>query len=79
MSLGGEREIGDDPSDPERLLAGAFLAATCLLRLAYVFRYRIDSDEPQHLHVVWAGDGRVAVVWATAAAEGFSPFHPGSG
>ena len=32
-----------------------FLALTVMLfmRVAYVFRYRIDSDEPQHLHVVW--------------------------
>ena len=29
------------------------MAVLWLVRLAYVFRYRIDSDEPQHLHVVW--------------------------
>lgn len=28
-------------------------AILLLVRIAYVFRYRIDSDEPQHLHVVW--------------------------
>lgn len=31
----------------------AFLAALLLVRVAYIFRYHIDSDEPQHLHVVW--------------------------
>ncbi|MDP9191600.1 MAG: hypothetical protein M3P06_07840 [Acidobacteriota bacterium] len=29
------------------------LAAVSLLRIVCVFRYRIDSDEPQHLHVIW--------------------------
>ena len=29
------------------------LAVMLLLRIAYVFHYHIDSDEPQHLHVVW--------------------------
>ena len=24
-----------------------------ILRILYAFHYRIDSDEPQHLHVVW--------------------------
>ena len=35
---------------------GAFIgiAAVAVLRVALVFRYRIDSDETQHLHVVWA-------------------------
>ena len=32
----------------------ALLVASSLLRLTYIFRYRINSDEPQHLHVVWA-------------------------
>src|SRR5581483_8398091 len=31
----------------------AFVVAMLLMRVAYVFHYRIDSDEPQHLHVVW--------------------------
>jgi hypothetical protein len=29
------------------------MAAAALLRVVAIFRYRIDSDEPQHLHVVW--------------------------
>jgi hypothetical protein len=37
----------------ERIVLGALLVATALLRLVYVFQYRIDSDEPQHLHVAW--------------------------
>ncbi len=28
-------------------------AAGLVLRLFYIWHYRIDSDEPQHLHVVW--------------------------
>src|SRR5438094_9848463 len=32
----------------------ASAAAIVALRIAIVFRYRIDSDETQHLHVVWA-------------------------
>ena len=37
----------------ERWLVGCLLAVTFLLRLLLVFLYRFDSDEPQHLHVVW--------------------------
>jgi len=29
------------------------LAAVAMLRIVYAFVYRVDSDEPQHLHVVW--------------------------
>ncbi len=29
--------------------AGGLIA----LRILYAFVYRVDSDEPQHLHVVW--------------------------
>src|SRR5205807_1778031 len=29
-------------------------AAVAALRIALIFRYRIDTDETQHLHVVWA-------------------------
>jgi hypothetical protein len=36
-----------------RLAALAF-AALIALRVVYAFVYRVDSDEPQHLHVVWA-------------------------
>jgi hypothetical protein len=31
----------------------ALLAAVTAVRIFCIFRYRIDSDEPQHLHVVW--------------------------
>jgi hypothetical protein len=37
-------------TEPRRSL-WIFIAA---VRLLFVFVYRIDSDEPQHLHVVWA-------------------------
>src|SRR5262249_20745142 len=37
----------------ECLLVTMFFAAMLFLRIAYVFHYPIDSDEPQHLHVVW--------------------------
>lgn len=40
-------------ADAERLAIAVAAASTILLRVAAVFRYRIDSDEPQHLHVVW--------------------------
>jgi 4-amino-4-deoxy-L-arabinose transferase-like glycosyltransferase len=32
----------------------ALIVATGVMRLAFVFLYRFDSDEPQHLHVIWA-------------------------
>ena len=37
----------------EQAALAACIAAAALLRTVAVFRYRIDSDEPQHLHVVW--------------------------
>jgi Dolichyl-phosphate-mannose-protein mannosyltransferase len=37
----------------ERLLLGLLAAAALLLRAVAFFRYRFDSDEQQHLHVVW--------------------------
>ena len=37
----------------ERLLAAALLLAALGLRCFYIFRYRYDSDEPQHLHTTW--------------------------
>jgi len=37
----------------ERLSIALAAATAVLLRAGAVFRYRIDSDEPQHLHVVW--------------------------
>jgi hypothetical protein len=40
-------------SKKERLLLLATAAVTLLLRALAYFRYRFDSDEQQHLHVVW--------------------------
>ncbi len=39
---------------PDRWLAGFFLLAVLGLRILYAWHFRVDSDEPQHLHVVWA-------------------------
>ncbi len=39
---------------PDRLLAVAFLSIALVLRSFYAWHFRIDSDELQHLHVVWA-------------------------
>ena len=44
----------DSLSATERGFAWALLGAGLLLRLLYIWHFRIDSDEPQHLHVVWA-------------------------
>ncbi len=41
-------------SSPERLTAAALLGFALLLRLPYAYHYRFNSDEPQHLHVVWS-------------------------
>jgi hypothetical protein len=38
----------------EALAAIASVFAAAVLRIAVLFRYRIDSDETQHLHVAWA-------------------------
>jgi hypothetical protein len=40
-------------SRSERLLAIAIAAVTAVMRAVAFFHYRFDSDEPQHLHVVW--------------------------
>lgn len=37
----------------ERLLLGGLAAVSLILRALAFFRYRFDSDEPQHLHVAW--------------------------
>lgn len=37
----------------DRWLALALLGCGLILRILYIWHYRIDSDEPQHLHVVW--------------------------
>jgi len=50
---------GDVTTDPapgfaERVAAMVIFPLTILLRSFYVFRHGFDSDEWQHLHVVWA-------------------------
>jgi hypothetical protein len=42
------------PTSAERRLVAVLLVLTCALRGAYLAHYRVDSDEPQHLHVAWA-------------------------
>jgi Dolichyl-phosphate-mannose-protein mannosyltransferase len=37
----------------EHLLVLLFSVVVLLLRIVSVFHYHLDSDEPQHLHVVW--------------------------
>lgn len=37
----------------ERLAIAAVASAALLLRVMTLFRYRVDSDESQHLHVAW--------------------------
>src|SRR3954469_10684578 len=38
----------------DRWIAALLLIAGLVARLFYVWHFRVDSDEPQHLHVVWA-------------------------
>src|SRR4051812_11556041 len=38
----------------ERLLIGLLLLVLLGLKVAYAFHFRIDTDEVQHLHLVWA-------------------------
>lgn len=37
----------------ERRLLAAMFASLAILRLIYIFHYRIDTDEHQHLHTAW--------------------------
>jgi len=53
LPLVEERAPVADLSRRERLAIILALTLAGLLRLLTVFHYRIDSDEPQHLHVVW--------------------------
>jgi Dolichyl-phosphate-mannose-protein mannosyltransferase len=48
-SAGGEKAI---PAT-ERWIAALLLLIALGLRCLYIFRYRYDSDEPQHLHTTW--------------------------
>ena len=38
----------------ESIFLWAAGTAACVLRAVLLFRYRFDSDEPQHMHVAWA-------------------------
>lgn len=42
------------PVKANRLLVMLFLGIALVLRILFAYHFRIDSDEPQHLHVVWA-------------------------
>jgi len=42
-----------DISRHEKFWAGLLLVVAFGLRCFYIFRYRYDSDEPQHLHTTW--------------------------
>jgi hypothetical protein len=41
-------------SRSDRAVFFGYLTAVVLFRVAYAVWYRVDPDEPQHLHVVWA-------------------------
>jgi len=43
-----------DRARREELFVVAFLVITFVLRLILVFRLKVNSDEPQHLHIAWA-------------------------
>ncbi len=49
----GTKNAADARRRGERPTILMLLAVMLLLRVAYIFRAPIDSDEPQHLHVVW--------------------------
>jgi hypothetical protein len=38
----------------DRIFAILFFTTALVLRILFAYHFRIDSDEPQHLHVVWA-------------------------
>ena len=50
--------LAASPAQPARerlpVIAPLIIAGLVALRIWYAWIYRIDSDEPQHLHVVWA-------------------------
>jgi len=47
---------------PDRRLLVAIAAVTLLLRATYIWRFHVDADEPQHLHVVWGLDAGLGAV-----------------
>ena len=44
----------EDSKIGEHWMAGIVVAGLLALRILYAFVLRVDSDEPQHLHTVWA-------------------------
>ncbi|HEV2046128.1 MAG TPA: glycosyltransferase family 39 protein [Chthoniobacterales bacterium] len=38
----------------EVIAAAALFAVISVFKIIYIFHYRFDGDEPQHLHVIWA-------------------------
>ena len=51
----------DRLSAPERWTLAVIAATSLALRAICYFRFRFDSDEPQHLHVAWG--------WATGLVQ----------
>src|SRR5204863_7576180 len=50
-------------------------AASVVVRIAFIFTHRIDSDEPQHLHVAWAWS-RGLVQYRDVFDNHFPLLHP---
>jgi hypothetical protein len=46
-------DAGADLPRREKWIAGILLVLALALRCFYIFHYRYDSDEPQHLHTTW--------------------------
>ena len=53
MVFSSDRSIVDRASRVEVWFAIGLFVFLLALRILYAVHYRIDSDEPQHLHVVW--------------------------
>lgn len=47
------RDLTIPCSQTERVVAAVALLAVLIVRVVFVFRLQVDSDEPQHLHVAW--------------------------
>src|SRR2546426_7209281 len=53
LAARSQSESADAVTKIEHVAFAVILVALIALRIAYAFVYRINSDEPQHLHVVW--------------------------
>lgn len=53
QELPGTNASDDHLSRWEWILFVVLAVVSLLLRLIYIHQFRVDSDEPQHLHVVW--------------------------